>query len=324
MTQLSRATTKPRDLKQFAVDLWNNYYIVVAFVVMIIISVIVSPNFFSWVNITNVLRQSAVPGIVSLGMLVVILTAGIDLSVGSLVAITGVLAVGLQRQLPLPLALLAALVAGLAAGGFNGVLVAKRNVPPFIATLGMLVIARGLTYVYTNGGPIPVTYKEIYNFFGRDNIGPFPVIVIIWVILAIITTVILQRTTFGRTIVSIGSNKRAVYLSGINVDWHLIAVYTFSGLMCAIGGILLTSRLTIGTPLMGQLMELDAIAAVVIGGASLAGGRGTVWGTIIGVLILGLISNMLNLMGVSAFYQDIIRGSIILLAVLFKTGQKSE
>lgn len=324
MTQLTRATANPKDFKQITVDLWNNYYILIIFVMMVIVSALVSENFFSWVNISNVLRQSAVPGVVSLGMLVVIMTAGIDLSVGSLVAITGVLAVGLQRQMPLPLALLAAIAMGLAAGAFNGFLVAKRNVPPFIATMGMLVIARGLTYVYTNGGPIAVTYKEAYNFFGRDNIGPIPVIVIIWLLLAFVIAIMLQRTTFGRTIVSIGSNKRAVYLSGINVDWHLIAVYVISGLMAAIGGILLTSRLTIGTPLMGNLMELDAIAAVVIGGASLSGGRGTVWGTIIGVLILGLISNMLNLMGVSAFYQDIIRGSIILLAVLFKTGQKSE
>jgi ribose transport system permease protein len=324
MTQLSEAATNRRDLGRMVGDLWNNYYIVVTFVVMVIISAFVSENFFSWVNISNVLKQSAVPGIVSLGMLVVILTAGIDLSVGSLVAITGVLAVGMQRQLPLPLALLVAIVAGLAAGGFNGVLVAKRNVPPFIATLGMLVIARGLTYVYTDGGPIQVTYKQVYGIFGRGNIGPIPIIVIIWAALAIVTAVMLRRTTYGRTIISLGSNKRAVYLSGINVDWHLVAVYTFSGLMCAIGGILLTSRLTIGTPLMGNLMELDAIAAVVIGGASLAGGRGTVWGTVIGVLILGLISNMLNLMGVSAFYQDIIRGSIILLAVLFKTAQESE
>ena len=324
MSQLSEAATNRRDLGRMVGDLWNNYYIVVTFVVMVIISAFVSENFFSWVNISNVLKQSAVPGIVSLGMLVVILTAGIDLSVGSLVAITGVLAVGMQRQLPLPLALLVAIAAGLAAGGFNGVLVAKRNVPPFIATLGMLVIARGLTYVYTDGGPIQVTYKQVYGIFGRGNIGPIPIIVIIWAILAIVTAVMLRRTTYGRTVISLGSNKRAVYLSGINVDWHLVAVYTFSGLMCAIGGILLTSRLTIGTPLMGQLMELDAIAAVVIGGASLAGGRGTVWGTVIGVLILGLISNMLNLMGVSAFYQDIIRGSIILLAVLFKTAQESE
>jgi ribose/xylose/arabinose/galactoside ABC-type transport system permease subunit len=160
--------------------------------------------------------------------------------------------------------------------------------------------------------------------FGRNSIGPIPIIVIIWVVLSIITDVILRKTTFGRTVVSLGSNKRAVYLSGINIDLHLIAVYIFSGLMCAIAGILLTSRLTIGTPLMGGGMELDAIAAVVIGGASLSGGRGTVWGTIIGVLTLGLISNILNLMGVSAFYQDIFRGSIILLAILLKAGQESE
>jgi ribose/xylose/arabinose/galactoside ABC-type transport system permease subunit len=257
-------------------------------------------------------------------MLVVILTAGIDLGVGSVVAITGVLAVGLQRQFPLWLAILLTILIGMAAGGFNGTLVAKRNIPPFIATLGMMVIARGLTFVYTDGGPIQITYKEIYAIVGRGSIGPIPNIVIVWVILAVLTGILLQRTTFGRTVISLGSNKRAVYLSGINVDRHLIAVYTFSGLMCAISGILLTSRLTIGTPLMGQLMELDAIAAVVIGGASLSGGKGTVWGTIIGVLILGLISNMLNLMGVSAFYQDIIRGTIILLAVLFKAAQETE
>jgi ribose/xylose/arabinose/galactoside ABC-type transport system permease subunit len=324
MTQLSKAETKQIDLASLVRELWNKYYIVVAFVVMVIISSFVSDNFFSWVNISNVLKQSAVPGVVSLGMLVVILTSGIDLGVGSVVAITGVLAVGLQRQIPLPLAILATLATGIATGGFNGVLVAKRNIPPFIATLGMMVIARGLTFVYTDGGPIQITYKEAYSVVGRGNIGPIPIIVIVWAILSIITAVLLQRTTFGRTIISLGSNKRAVYLSGINVDLHLMAVYTFSGLMCAISGILLTSRLTIGTPLMGQLMELDAIAAVVIGGASLAGGRGTVWGTVIGVLILGLISNMLNLMGVSAFYQDIIRGSIILLAVLFKVAQESD
>jgi ribose/xylose/arabinose/galactoside ABC-type transport system permease subunit len=226
--------------------------------------------------------------------------------------------------MPLHWAMLLALATGLAAGAFNGILVAKRNIPPFIATLGMMVIARGLTFVYTDGGPIQITYKEPYSVFGRGSVGPIPMIVIIWAALAIITMIMLRRTTFGRTVISLGSNKLAVYLSGINVDLHLIAVYTFSGLMCAIAGILLTSRLTIGTPLMGQVMELDAIAAVVIGGASLAGGRGTVWGTVIGVLILGLISNMLNLMGVSAFYQDIIRGLIILLAVLFKAAQESD
>ncbi|MDH3676198.1 MAG: ABC transporter permease, partial [Anaerolineae bacterium] len=189
MTQLSRASTlRGRDLGHIAADLWQKYYIIIVFIVMVIVSAIVSENFFSWVNISNVLKQSAVPGIVALGMLVVILTAGIDLSVGSLVALTGVLAVGLQRQVPLPIALLIAVVAGLVAGGFNGVLVAKRNVPPFIATLGMLVIARGLTFVYTDGGPIQVTYKEAFSVLGRGNIGPMPTIVIIWFILSIITS----------------------------------------------------------------------------------------------------------------------------------------
>ena len=303
--------------------LWNRYYIFAAFVVMVIVSIFVSDNFFTQTNITNILKQSAVLGIVSLGMLLVIMTEGIDLGVGSVVAITGVLAVGLQRQMPLPLALLVALAVGLAAGGFNGLLITKRSVPPFVATLGMLIIARGFTFVYTGGGPIQVTYKDVYAFFGRDSIGPIPNIVTIWVILAVITSIVLQRTTAGRTIVSIGSNRRAVHLSGINVDRHLIAVYMASGLLCAIGGILLSSRLTIGTPLMGNLYELDAIAAVVIGGASLSGGKGTVQGTVVGVLILGLISNDLNLLGVSAFYQDIIRGAIILLAVMAKKGGSS-
>jgi len=324
MNRINEAEKTEKNFRKFASDLWGKYYIVITFGVMVIISSIISENFFSQENISNVLKQSSVPGIVSLGQLVVILTGGIDLGVGSVVAITGVLAVGLQRHMPLSLALITTLAIGIFTGVFNGVLIAKRNVPPFITTLGMMVVARGLTYVYTDGGPIQITYKEAYQVFGRNSIGPVPNIVIIWIVLSLLTAVMIRKTTFGRTIVSLGSNKNAVYLSGINIDLHLIAVYVFSGLMCAITGIVLTSRLTIATPLMGSLMELDAIAAVVIGGASLSGGRGTVWGTMIGVLTLGLISNILNLMGVSAFYQDIFRGSIILLAVLFKTAQESE
>ena len=301
-------------------DFWNKYYIFVALVAMFIVSVFISDNFFTQTNIENILKQSAVPGIVSLGMLLVILTEGIDLGVGSVVALSGVLAVGLQRDMSLPLALILALAVGVACGAFNGVLVAKRGVPPFVATLGMLIIARGLVFVYTDGGPIQVIHKDAYAIFGRNSTGPIPNIVIFWLLLSVLVAVVLQRTTIGRTIVSIGSNRRAVHLSGINVDRHLIGVYAASGFLAGIGGILLSSRLTIGTPLMGELMELDAIAAVVIGGASLSGGKGTVQGTLAGVLILGLISNNLNLQGVSAFYQDIIRGSIILLAVLVKKG----
>jgi len=309
---------KEKGVSKTLAAIWQEYYIVVTFLAMVALSALVSPTFFCWINITNILKQSAVPGVISLGMLMVIMTSGIDLSVGSVVALSGVLAVGLQQHMPLVSALLLATLAGLSAGLFNGLLVAKRNVPPFIATLGMMAIARGLTYIYTHGGPIQITYPA-YNFFGRGQIGPIPFIVIVWLLLSAIVALVLARTTFGRTITAIGSNPEAVYLSGINVSRHLLSVYVISGLLCGIGGILLSSRLTVGTPLMGQLMELDAIAAVVIGGASLSGGRGTVWGTIIGVLILGMISNMLNLIGVSMFYQDAVRGSIIVLAVLFKS-----
>lgn len=299
------------------VRVWKDYYIIIIFVIMVIVSALASPVFFSIINITNILRQSAVPGIVALGMLLVILTGGIDLSVGSVVAITGVLAVGLQRQMPLVIAVGLAVVVGFATGLINGVFITKRDVPPFVATLGMMAIARGLTYIYTHGGPISITYPGFY-FLGRGGVGPIPFIVIMWILLSAIVAAVLARITFGRTIMAIGSNTKAVYLSGINVSRHIMAVYALSGLLCGIGGVLLASRLTIGTPLMGVSMELEAIAAVVIGGASLAGGRGTVWGTIMGVLILGLLSNMLNLVGVSMFYQDVVRGAIIIIAVLFK------
>lgn len=313
-------TVERRSIQRILAMLWQKYYIVVIFFAMVVVSSFIDSKFLSFANISNVLKQQAVPGIVALGELIVILTAGIDLSVGSLVALTGVLAVGLQRDMPLVPAVLLALLVGLGGGLISGLLISKRNIPPFIATLGMMAIARGLTYIYTHGGPIQITYKP-YEFLGRGMIGPVPFIVIMWVIITAIMWVVLRRTTFGRTTLAIGSNPVAVYLSGINVSWHLLVIYALSGLLCAIGGILLSSRLTIGTPLMGESMELDAIAAVVIGGASLSGGRGNVWGTIIGVLILGMISNMLNLVGVSMFYQDAVRGAIIVLAVLFKAAQ---
>jgi ribose transport system permease protein len=318
MTSPSRTESlnKPSFLRT-ASALWQKYYIIIVFLVMAGLSTAISPEFFSWINISNILKQSAVPGIVSLGMLMVVMTAGIDLSVGSIVALTGVLAVGLQRNMPLVPAVLLALCVGLLAGAINGLLVTKRNMPPFIATLGMMAVARGLTYVYTRGGPIQITYPA-FNVLGRGYIGPIPVIVVLWLILAFLVGLVLTRTTFGRSITAVGSNSQAVYLSGINVGRHLLAVYMISGLLCGLAGTFLASRLTVGTPLMGSGMELDAIAAVVIGGASLAGGRGTAWGTVVGVLILGMISNMLNLVGVGMFYQDAVRGIIIILAVLFR------
>lgn len=312
---------KLKSVGQILVRFWLEYYIMAVFLVIVVISRIIFPRFLSQANVFNILRQSSVLGIVAFGMLLVIMTAGIDLSVGSLVALTGVLAVGLQRNMPLVFALILSLAIGLFAGLVNGLLIAKRKMPPFITTMGMMAIARGLTYVYTHGGPIQINYPE-YNFLGRGMLGPMPFIVIVWLIISIILFIIITQTTFGRSIKAIGSNPTAVHLSGINVSRHVIIVYMLSGLLCGIGGILLTSRITVGTPLIGVGMELEAIASVVIGGASLSGGRGTVFGTIIGVLILGVISNMLNLVGVSMFYQDTVRGSIIILAVLFKIARE--
>ena len=303
-----------------ALMLWERYYIIVIFLFMVIVSALASPNFLSVVNITNVLKQAATPGIVALGMLLVVQTAGIDLSVGSVLALCGVLAVGLQRDMPLVPAVILALLVGLFVGMTNGFLITKRHLPPFIATLGLMAICRGLTYVYTHGGPIQITHPA-FNILGRGYIGPLPVIVLLWLGLAAVVALVNTRTTFGRTVLAVGSNVQAVHLSGINVNRHLLAVYGISGLLSALAGAFLASRLTVGTPLMGNGMELDAIAAVVIGGASLSGGSGTAWGTIFGVLILSMISNMLNLMGVDMFLLDIVRGVVIVLVVLFKAGR---
>jgi ribose/xylose/arabinose/galactoside ABC-type transport system permease subunit len=215
-------------------------------------------------------------------------------------------------------AILAAIAVAGAGGLTNGIFIARRNMPPFVATLGMMAVARGLVYIYTHGGPIQITYPEQFGVLGRGALGHLPVIVLSWFLISVIVGVMLTRTTFGRTITSIGSNRAAVYLSGINVLRNTAATYVLSGFLCGIAGVYLSSRITVGTPLMGVGAELEAIAAVVIGGARLSGGRGTVWGTMIGVLILGLISNTLNLIGVNMYYQDVARGGVILLVLMFR------
>jgi ribose/xylose/arabinose/galactoside ABC-type transport system permease subunit len=313
--------SRKENLSKLVARIWREYYILVVFAVMLVISAQLTPTFFSWVNLLNVLKQSAVPGMIALAMLIVIIGGGIDLSVGSLMAAAGVLSVGWQRFMPLPVAIIAAIAVAGAGGLTNGVFIARRNMPPFVATLGMMAVARGLVYIYTHGGPIQITYPEKFGVLGRGEFGHLPVIVLSWLLVSAIVGVMLTRTTFGRTITSIGSNRAAVYLSGINVLRNTTATYVLSGLLCGLAGVYLSSRITVGTPLMGVGAELEAIAAVVIGGARLSGGRGTVWGTMIGVLILGLISNTLNLIGVNMYYQDVARGGVILLALMFRGGE---
>ncbi len=277
------------------------------------------PNFMSGINQSNLIRQSSVIGIVSLGMLVVIISGGIDLSVGSVVALAGVISVGLQAVLPLPVAIGAGLGVGLLLGGFNGTVIAYLRVSPFVMTLGMLALARGLTYAYTEGGPLQpaAATRAIFIYPGRGELGGVPVIGLFWLAFIVLIALMLNRTVFGRRIFAIGSNQRAAFASGVPIGATLLAIYTLTGLLAGIAGILLSSRVSVATPTMGQSYELDAIAAVVIGGASLAGGRGAVSGTVVGTLILVIIVNILNLLNVSIFWQDAVRGAIIIAAMIF-------
>lgn len=284
-----------------------------------LVAALAVPNFMSGINQSNLIRQSSVIGIVSLGMLVVIISAGIDLSVGSVVALSGVISVGLQAVLPLPVAIGAGLGVGLLLGGFNGTVIAYLRVSPFVMTLGMLALARGLTYAYTEGGPLQpaAATRAVFIYPGRGDLGGVPVIGLFWLAFIVLIALMLNRTVFGRRIFAIGSNQRAAFASGVPIGATLLAIYTLTGLLSGIAGILLSSRVSVATPTMGQSYELDAIAAVVIGGASLVGGRGTVSGTVVGTLILVIIVNILNLLNVSIFWQDAVRGAIIIAAMIF-------
>lgn len=277
------------------------------------------PKFITEVNQFNIIRQSSVIGIVSLGMLVVIISAGIDLSVGSIVALAGVIAVGTQAHVPLPVAVLAGVGVGVLIGMANGAAISFLRVSPFVMTLGMLALARGLTYAYTEGGPLQpaAATRAIFVLPGRGELFGIPTIGLVWLVLLLLVAFMLNRTVFGRRVFAVGSNQSAAFAAGVPITWTLLCVYTISGLLCGLAGVLLASRVSVATPTMGQAYELDAIAAVVIGGASLAGGRGTVFGTVIGTLILVLIVNILNLMSVSIFWQDAVRGAIIIAAMIF-------
>ncbi len=296
--------------------LLDKYRVFIIFLVLILIASFISDAFFTVNNLFNVLRQVSIVAIIAVGMTIVILTAGIDLSVGSVLALTGAIAAGvITAGMPLPLAIAICLAAGLLMGAVNGLIVAKGKVPAFIATLAVMVIARGMTLVYTQGNPIVISDMG-YRFLGSGKILgiPFPVILM----LAIFTIMywVLKHTTFGRNIYAVGGNEEAARLAGINVDRVKIGVYALTGFFASISALIYTSRLMSAQPNAGSMMELDAIAAVIIGGTRLTGGKGGVTGTLIGALIMGVLDNILNLANVSPFYQDIAKGLVILAAVL--------
>jgi ribose transport system permease protein len=278
-----------------------------------------TPHFLTISNLLNVAQQTSINAIVAVGMTFVILSGGIDLSVGSIVALSGVaLGVALQSDQPLAIALLFALLVGLACGQVNGLLIDRGGLPPFIVTLGTMSMARGAALVMTEGRPIS-GFDEGFRLLATATVAYLPAPVIVMMVVYAVAHLVLTRTTFGRYVYAIGGNEEATRLSGVRVHLHKPAIYAVSGLTSAVAAILLTARLNSAQPIAGMMYELDAIAATVIGGTSLMGGEGSLAGTLIGALIMGVLRNGLNLLGVSSFLQQIVIGGVIVGAVLVDT-----
>ncbi|GAA3583042.1 ABC transporter permease [Klugiella xanthotipulae] len=287
------------------------------FLVICAVAAMLSPEFLTVRNLSNLLQQSSLTGIIAVGMTLVILTSGIDLSVGSTAALSGmVVAIALDGFVPVPLAILLALLVGAALGFLMGSISAWLRLPAFIVTLAGLTAIRGLAYLTTDGKPVGQNLPESFTLLGGGYIGYIPTTGIIFVVVALLAACLLRFTTFGEYIYAVGSNEEAARLSGVPVKWVQASVFALSGLTAAIAGVLLTSRLTIAQPTSFQGAELDAIAAVVLGGASLFGGRGGIGGTFIAVLLLSVLKNLFNLMGMGSFFQMVVTGVILILALI--------
>jgi|UniRef100_A0A7C3WWV0 ribose/xylose/arabinose/galactoside ABC-type transport system permease subunit len=296
---------------------WDRVGILLAFIVVCVIFGILTPVFFNPINVLNVIRQVSIIGVIAVGMTFVILLGGIDLSVGSVVAFTGIIAAGFQVKWggSLFLSIVVPLLIGSGIGFVNGFISTKGRLHPFIVTLGGMSIFRGATLLVAQGRPIS-GMSAAFRFIGAGMIGPIPFPVIIFLGCVIIAGIILRRTVFGRYIYAIGGNEEAALLSGIMVERYKIASYTILGFLSGLSGLILTSRLNSGELVAGQGYELDVIASVVIGGTSMMGGEGGVYGTLVGALLIGVISNGLNLLGVAPYWQMIVKGLIIILAIL--------
>lgn len=292
----------------------------IALLLLIVVVSTLSPNFFTLNNIFNILQQTSVNAIMAVGMTLVILTSGIDLSVGSLLALTGAVAASMVgADINALVAVVGALALGAAIGGVTGIIVAKGKVQAFIATLVMMLLLRGVTRVYTDGSPINTGFSDNADLFSWFGIGrPFGVPTPIWLMMIVFLSAwyLLHHTRLGRYIYALGGNESATRLSGISVDKIKIIVYALCGLLAALASVIEVARLSSAQPMAGNGYELDAIAAVVLGGTSLTGGKGRIIGTLIGALILGFLNNALNLLGISSNYQMIVKAVVILLAVL--------
>jgi ribose transport system permease protein len=314
-------------VKKYVDLVLRNYGIAIAFVVEVLIFSQLSEYFFTTDNILNITLQISIIAIIAVGMTFVILTAGIDLSVGAIVAFTGVITASvLKIQAPLPVAFTLALAAGLVVGALSGavagIFITRFNITPFIVTLALMTIWRGAGYMYTDGRPVWGLPDE-FSFLGSGRLLSIPVPTLLMVLVYVVAYVILVYTRFGRHVYAVGGNKEAARLAGISTNGVIMRVYIICGTLSALSGILLASRVNSGQPNAGLSYELDVIAAVVIGGTSLFGGRGTIVGTFIGAMLIGVLRNGLNLMNVGSYVQSVVLGVVILLAVLLDQFRKT-
>ncbi|MGG4035501.1 ABC transporter permease [Paenibacillus cisolokensis] len=310
--------TKERQVNPFVSVFKGNMGILIVLILLFAGLSIASPVFLTTDNLITVLRQISTNVFLALGMTLIIILAGIDLSVGAIVALTGTLTVGLivNAGLPVYLAILIGLLIGTVIGFLNGTIISQFKLPAFIVTLATMNIAQGVAYIYS-GGQSERIRDEAYTSIGTGQLfGIIPLPVVYMIVLIIIFSILLNKTRFGTYVYAIGGNREAARLSGVPTKKIELAVYTISGFLAAFAGIVLSARMYSGQPSVGQGYEMDAIAACVLGGVSMAGGRGRISGTVIGAIVIGVISNGLNLLGVSSFWQLVVKGLIILIAIL--------
>lgn len=301
------------------------YGIYIAFILLCVVLTVANENFLTVNNIMNILRQISINGIIAVGMTFIIITGAIDLSPGSVLAFSSIVACDFAHpgQYPLIVSIIIGVGIGLICGLVNGFIISKGKVVPFIVTLGMMTIARGLTLVYKSGKAV-INLSNSYNNIGGGYILGIPIPVIILIVVIVIANFILKYTKFGRHVYAIGGNEVSAEVSGLNINKIKILVYGIAGTLTGLAGIILSSRVMAGTVVAGQGYELDAIAAVVIGGTSLTGGKGTIKGTVIGALIIGVMNNGLDLINIPSYYQQIVKGVVIVGAVYFDKKNNSK
>jgi ribose/xylose/arabinose/galactoside ABC-type transport system permease subunit len=303
----------------------RQYGLVIVFGVICLIISLITPQFLTVSNWTIIVTQVSINALLAFGVTFVIITGGIDLSLGSIVAVAGVTSAMLAHPdtYPVLIPISMGLLAGLLMGAFNGFIITKSKIAPFIVTLGTMTIGRGLALILSDGRPVS-NLSDSFNYLGSGTVLGIPVLILIFILVFAVCSIILNKTILGRYIYAVGGNEQAARASGINIDRVKLAVYSISGLLAGLAGILLASRITTGQPNAGAGFELDAIAAVVIGGTSTTGGRGSMTGTLIGVLLIGVINNGLDLLNVTSYYQQVVMGIIIIGAVVLDSlNQKS-